>query len=167
MKLIVCGYGEHGKDAFCERLERTHGISYQSSSFAAKEEVYELSSYLQERYRNPQHAWENRRKSDRERKVWHDAIAHINADDPTLLATQIFSEADVYCGMRSIRELNACLQKWGNDIWAVWVDASLRKPRESESSNTITQDDCDFTIRNNRDEEQFLKKADKIFWRAF
>ena len=159
MKFVICGHSRHGKDTLAEILSLQFGLTSESSSYIAKDTVYRKSELLQSKYLNSTDAWLNRHN---EQSEWFSRIADMNTPDKTGLAAVIFGACDVYCGMREIDELRACLKRWP-DITPVWVDASERLPAESEESNTITANDCEFTICNNGTEREFERKVCRHF----
>lgn len=161
MRIIICGHSRHGKDTLAEILKLQFGLKFQTSSFTARDEVFTNCKLLQSKYKNPIDAWENRHAH---RQEWFDGISRICGHDDTALANKIFSDAEVYCGMRRIEELRACQQRWP-EVVAMWVDASDRLPLESDKSNTITKDHCEFTIHNNGTEQEFERKVYRHFIR--
>ena len=144
MKLLIIGHGRHGKDTVAEILRDTYGLRFQSSSFAAAELV--ARPFLSERgitYDTLEECYADRHNH---RPAWHQAIKEYNEEDPTRLAREILKDADIYVGMRSNREVQACL---GIFDLILWVDASERVPKESAESMNIDIDIADAIITNN------------------
>lgn len=132
-KLLILGFARHGKDTVAEILRDQHGFSFRSSSYFLAELV--CRPYLAERgvtYDSLEACYEDRVNY---RAEWHDAIATWNAEDPALLSKEILKVADIYVGMRSIREYEAAKQLY-DDVW--WVDATDRGlPPEDQSSMNL------------------------------
>lgn len=148
MKLMVMGYGGHGKDTVCEILAAEHGLPYLGSSRTAGEvAVYPT---LKDKYGYPDFEACYADRSNH-RKEWFDLIAEYN-EDPTRLARHIYEQAPVYCGIRSRREFEAVRAAQMFD-WAIWVDASLRLQPEESDSNELTRADADVVFNNNGPEE--------------
>lgn len=162
LKVIVCGYSQHGKDTLCEHLRDRHGLAYESSSRVACPDVYRLSATLRAQFCGPEQAWQHRNDSKELQAIWHDAICEINKNDKTTMARKIFSEFPVYCGMREPGELQACRDQGICDL-SIWVDASERKPPQHKSSCGITAGDCDAILQNNGEVREMIEKADRLF----
>lgn len=146
-KLIVIGYGRHGKDTVCDILQNQYGFKFMSSSQFCNEKVlFPVLSPIYG-YTTLEECYEDRHNH---RKEWFDLIADYNSDNPAKLGTDLFSEYDIYCGLRRKEELEALVDQ---DVaeYVIWVDASKRLPPEDESSCTVSQDMADFTIDNNED----------------
>jgi len=157
-RLIVTGYGEHGKDTVCKILLALTGLTFVSSSWAMCEEVVypQLKDKLD--YRSPIECYENRRY---QRKLWYDIIAEFNKDDLARLGKLIFAKYDVYCGLRNRDELLAMRELYLYDH-LIWVDASEREEPEAMSSMTVTKEDADFILDNNGPEIELREKVLKL-----
>lgn len=155
MKLILCGHGRDGKDTMAEHLRDKHGMKFCSSSmFACKKAVYPT---LKDKYgyKTPEECFNDRHNH---RAEWYNLITDYNRDDRARLAKELFVDHDIYVGLRNIDELKEA-QKLVD--YVIWIDASERnKERESTSSNTITESDCDFTIANNGSLKEFYDTID-------
>lgn len=155
-KLIVVGQGRHGKDTFCEIAEQYFGLTFESSSsFACRSIIFEI---LKDKYgyKSIEDCFEDRHNH---RTEWYDLICEYNSKDKTRLAQEILNEHDIYCGMRSIDELEAVMIKGYADL-VVWVDASQRLGvTEDVGSNTITKSDADIIIDNNDSLLQFTTRV--------
>lgn len=95
------------------------------------------------------------------RAEWFRLICNYNADDPARLAKAIMSENDIYVGMRSRREIEAC-KKAGLFDLVIWVDAGLRVPEEGADSFDIGLDAADIVIDNNGTEVQFYHRIKRL-----
>lgn len=146
-KLIVIGYGRHGKDTVCDILQNQYGFKFMSSSeFCNEKVIFPILAPIYG-YTTFEECYSDRHNH---RKEWFDLIAEYNMDDPAKLGTTLFSEYDIYCGLRRKEELEALVDQ-NIAEYVIWVDASKRLPPEDESSCTVTQDMADFTIDNNED----------------
>jgi hypothetical protein len=157
-KLIVIGYGRHGKDTFCEIARDLYNFNFiSSSSFCAENLIY---PELKEKYgyETIEDCYNDRHNH---RSEWFDLIAKYNETDNSALGREILSKHDIYCGLRRKEELESILLK---DIcdYVIWIDASDRLPPEDESSCTVTPDMADITIYNNDTYENFLKISSYI-----
>lgn len=162
MKLFICGYGRHGKDYAAEILNQLYGLKFDSSShFAMRACVREGLAVRH----GLTYATEAECYADRvnHRAKWFDLICEFNREDPARLARLMFIENDIYVGIRNVDELDACKDEGLADL-VIWVDATERLGvTEDASSNTITPEDCDFTVFNNGTKEEFVKKLARIF----
>lgn len=156
MKLLVIGHAKHGKDTLCEFLHQDHGLSFVSSSYFAAERavrpalaaqglVYpDLASCFADRARH--------------RPLWKQAIEAYNTPDPTRLCREMMAGHDIYCGLRSRREFEACMDEEVFDAVA-WVDRSALVGPEPLSSMELTERDADYLVDNNRDLHDLRRNA--------
>ena len=162
--LMICGHGQHGKDTLAELLSDIAGFKYASSSLICSRYVYNLMRDVYG-YKSPNECFLDRRNH---RADWYDAITRINTPDPTSLAKQVLLESNIYVGMRSLRELNACKHENLFDHY-IWVDASERMPPEGSDSIEIGSIDCDIIIDNNGPPSEFrsiaVRLADSLIYR--
>lgn len=156
-KVLILGHGRHGKDTVAEVLEQYGLTGASSSQFVAGY----VRDYLQDRaivyYPDPYLAWEDRHNF---RASWRAAIDEYNRDDPARLTREILTCADIYTGMRTIKEYEAC-----KDLFDVvlWVDASERLPLEPESSMELEH--CAVTMRyldNNGTVDELIEQIDYL-----
>lgn len=82
------------------------------------------------------------------RALWFELIKAINCKDPATLGAIIFSEHDIYCGIRNITEYKGIREVDPGAI-SIWVDASKRHGPEDDKSCTVTPDDMDIILDNN------------------
>jgi hypothetical protein len=154
-KLIVIGYGRHGKDTFCEIASKFFNFKFISSSkFCSQYLIYPILKQKYN-YNNEEECYDDRHNH---RSEWFNIIADYNKDDPTMLGRQILSQYDIYCGLRRREELIALIE---NKIphYTIWVDASKRLPPEDTSSCTVTPDMANFIIDNNADYNDFENRS--------
>jgi hypothetical protein len=144
-RILVVGHGRHGKDTVCELLRDKYGMRFTSSSaFCAEHVVYPM---LADKYNylSASECYEDRHNH---RAEWFDIISEANRKDPTTVARAILKEHDVYCGIRSARELHACHAAGLFDL-ILWVDASMRVPPEDASSCTVEPWMAHYVLDNN------------------
>ena len=156
-RFIVTGFGEHGKDTFCEKF----GLPFSSSSwFACNEFIFDA---LKDKYgyKTPMECFEDRKSK---RVEWYNLIRDYNKGNEIRLAESLFSKFPVYCGIRAIDEFNAIKTSHlnGGKLLSIWVDASERLPPESEGSMTVTKEDCDIIVTNNTTKAEFLAKVQRL-----
>ncbi len=145
MRLVILGFGGHGKDTVCDFLSRLFDMTCISSSWAVCDSI--IFPVLAEKY-GYQNAEECHADRANHRAEWYALISEFNTPDKSRLAAEIFKHCDVYCGMRSIDEFRAA-KSAGVFDYAVWVDGSKRLPAEPSDSCTIKPSDADYIIDNN------------------
>lgn len=157
-KLFIVGHGEHGKDTVGELIAAKTGLRLcDSSRFATSRAVRPyLETVYGIKYASDEECYKARRRM---RPQWFEAIRHYNAKDPARLARELFTEADIYCGIRSRVEFFAA-----RDLvdLAVWVDGSKRKPGETPLSFDITASDCDIVVDNNSSEAELERRVERF-----
>ena len=146
-KLLVIGHGRHGKDTVSEILCQDFGLSFISSSmFACKKFIYyDLKEKYQ--YKSIEECYSDRHNH---RSEWYNAIASYCKNDPSQLGKDIFSEHDIYCGLRNEREFTE-MKKEGVFDACIWVDRSHHLPPENFTSMTLERCMADYVINNNSD----------------
>lgn len=120
--LLVLGHKSHGKDFFCELLVKETQLHFYSSSYFVNEKV--VFPVLGPKYDYPDaiSCYEDR---DNHRVEWRDLILAYNTPDRTRMAREILSEVNIYCGMRSNEEFQAC-EKARLFDFIFWVRATGR-----------------------------------------
>jgi hypothetical protein len=156
MKLIVMGCGDHGKDTACEYFSTIFGLTFISSSWAACDLVVYPALKEELGYETVEQCFADRRN---QRAKFYETIKAYNTPDKTRLARQVFELVDIYCGMRCVEEFEAAKTQ-GLFDYAIWVDASKRRPPESDASCTVTPDLADIVINNNG-------TTDELFFEVF
>lgn len=159
-KILVLGYGRHGKDTFTELLADKYGVKFSSSSWmAAKIFLYEKLKGVFG-YENIDQCYDDRHNH---RKLWFDEITNFNTPDKTKLAKEIMKENDIYVGMRNVDEFLQCQKDKVFDV-VVWVDASDRvEYKESSESCNVTPVLADYIINNNGTLSD-LDREVTLFW---
>ena len=161
-KLLVVGHGRHGKDTVCELLEQ-YGYTFQSSSkFCSQLFIFDD---LKDKYG---YADEEECYTDRHnrRTEWYNMIHNYCSDDLARLGRNLFSEHDIYCGLRNKREFFAMQNEEIFD-YAIWVDRSDHLPPESKDSMSIEQWMCNYTIDNNGDLQRLKKNVHVLMQTVF
>lgn len=167
-KILVLGYGRHGKDTVAEMLRDHYGLSFTSSSWFCAEKV--CMPYFEEKlgikYESVQACYEDRHNGDN-RKHWYDAITEFNRPDASALGRGIYADHDIYCGLRSSREFHAVKAAGLYDL-CVWVDASGRGvPPEDKTSCTVEPWMADHVLDNSGDLKELALNLDRLMGTVF
>lgn len=106
-KICIIGHARHGKDTVAEFINKHYGYKSESSSQAASRLF--LFDALKEKYgyKTSEECFEDRVNH---RAEWFDMICEYNKDYPGQLAKDIMNHNQIYTGMRSDKELDACLR---------------------------------------------------------
>jgi len=143
-KLLVLGYGRHGKDTFAELLRDMHEFRFVSSSeFVGRECLWE--TWGRDRYPDFDAMYADRHNH---RTTWMQLISAYNSHDKTRTARTMLERGyDMYVGMRRFDELEASRDLFDQ---VVWVDRSEHQPPETGSMD-ITRENArpDLIIDNN------------------
>jgi hypothetical protein len=161
LKLMILGYARHGKDTVAEILTQNHGLKFANSSWEAGKKI--MMPYFASfgvHYKDFMECYEDRVNH---RAEWFEQILAYNTPDLARLAREIYSESDVYVGMRSRAEFDAA-KKEGLFQYAIWVDRSKILPPESASSNDIDITAADYVIDNNGTLEQLKVRTSSLYW---
>ena len=154
-KVLIVGSARWGKDTLAEIWRDEFGFKFKSSSIAASEIFIYDSLKEKYGYKTPEECFEDRVNK---RKEWYELITDFNKLDKAKLAKEILKTNDGYVGMRNSDEIEECRRQKIFDL-VIWVDASERLPGESLESFNIKIEDADIIIQNNKDYEDFRKKA--------
>lgn len=161
MKLMIMGYGRHGKDTVCEILRDDHGMTFESSSYAAAEHaIYPVLRHLMG-YKTIEECYNDRANH---RALWYELIKAFNHQDPARLARLIYHNHDIYCGIRDIDEFRAIKRAKLFDF-AVWVDACERMPVETTKSCTVHWCQADYILDNNGTEAELRVSINQMVYR--
>lgn len=157
MKLLVIGHARWGKDSTCEIIQRDFGMSFSSSSlFAMERAVRPELEAMGLVYATQEDCYNDRVNL---RAAWKVAIEKYNTPDGSRLCQELLAEGhDIYCGLRSRREFDACVIQEVFDH-VIWVDASKRLPLEHASSMELEAADADWVIDNNRDPHDLVREV--------
>ena len=145
-KVLIIGHGRHGKDTVAEILRDYHGYKFTSSSLFCAEFVRHSLEDVGVKYPSLKDCYADRHNH---REFWFNAITEYNREDPTRTATEMLaSGCDLYVGMRSRREYEACMIAGTFDN-VIWVDRSEHLPPEPPESMELRPRDAHYTIDNN------------------
>lgn len=104
-KLLILGYGRHGKDTVAEILRDQYGLRFKSSSEFVGEECL-WDQWGKAVYPTFEAMFEDRHNH---RELWMQMISAYNTPDKTRTASTMFERGfDMYVGMRRQDELDAC-----------------------------------------------------------
>lgn len=156
---MLMGEGDCGKGTFSKFIAAEYGLSTMSSS----EHACDLFMFdkLKDKYgySTPLECYNDRRNH---RVEWYEGIYDFNKDNLTALAESLYSQYDIYDGVRHILEFNA-IKKAGLFDISIWIDAGERTEGESQDSISVTREMADIIILNNGTEEEFLLKIQRVF----
>ena len=147
MKILICGHSRHGKDTFAEML----GIPFQSSSEAAMDHA--IWPTIGKDYETKEQCFADRVNR---RAEWFRLIRDYNTPDESRLCRDILSNNDIYVGLRSSAEFQACKHMFDMTIW---VDASMRLPPEPGDSNELNRNMFGLVVSNNGDLDALKRPA--------
>jgi len=128
-KICIIGHARHGKDTLAEMINQRYGYKSESSSQAASRLF--LYDALKDKYgyKTPEECFEDRVNH---RAEWFDMICEYNKNYPGQLAADIMKSNDIYTGMRSNRELVACIDDGIFDlVIGVFDPMKPLEPRDS------------------------------------
>lgn len=156
MKILIIGYGRHGKDTLADILTEKYNGSFESSSkFALDTFLYDE---LKNEYKSKEDCYADRHNR---RKYWYERICCYNKDDKGRLCKELLRKHDGYVGMRDLDEYLATKNEFDLKIW---VDASKRIPTiESSESMKLNPSHADIIIDNNGTLEEFKEKVYNLF----
>ena len=158
MKILIIGYGRHGKDTVAEYLRNKYGLTFKSSSMHCAENAVFPALCGMYGYSTVEECFADR---SNHRKEWYDLISKYCESDPARIGREIFEVSDMYCGLRNKREFHAIRNNDLVDV-TIWVDRSDWLPPEDESSNTLKPWMADYVIDNNRDLDELYRNVDDL-----
>jgi hypothetical protein len=156
-KIMLMGYARHGKDTVLDLLREVGFTAINSSEYVNKTAVFPTLSKLYG-YQTPEECYADRVNH---RAEWMQLINAYNTPDLARMSKGIFSECDIYAGIRNALEFRAA-RKAGLFDWAIWVDALDRIPPEKYESCTVTPTMADLIINNNGTVEQLPAAVNRI-----
>jgi hypothetical protein len=160
--ILIIGHARHGKDTLAELLHKLYRLTFESSSVAAARIFLYDALKDQYGYGSLHECFIDRVNR---RQQWHDLICAYNEPDKARLAKQIIATNNIYVGMRSDQEIDACMKQGLFDLVIGVYDP--RKPHEPfESFKINLWEKADFIIPNAGSIEAMEKrivKLEKIF----
>lgn len=153
MKLYIVGYAQHGKDTVAGIITELTGLTAESSSWAACKKV--IYPKLKSKYKTIKECFEDRVNH---RKLWYDMIVEYNKDNKTRLAEEIFSESDIYIGIRAKDQLEETLHM----VDLVIAVYDPRKEIETGSMDFDPFDYADVIIWNHKDLNHLKEKVKNL-----
>ena len=160
MKINILGQGRHGKDTVAEYLYENYAMYFSSSSLAAAK-IFIYDRLKKEKgYITFQECYDDRHSGDN-RALWYDLITEYNKYDPARLAKDILQENDIYVGMRSKRELDACKELGLFDLHlGVYRPDAPKESKKSMDIDIFTE--ADIILINNGTLEDLYRKIDLL-----
>lgn len=152
MKIIITGYGRHGKDTAAEYIRDKYNLSFCSSSLFVAERA--VLPHMPQ-YSSVEEAYNDRHNH---REQWYNLICNYNSEDPSRLGRELLSIYDMYVGLRSALEFRALKPLVTATFW---VDRSKVLPPEPSTSITILPEMCDLIIDNNSTLQNLYFNIDK------
>ena len=156
-RLLIIGYGRHGKDTVAQMLADKHDFKFTSSSeFVGRECIWEVWGKI--RYPDFETMFADRHNW---RETWMRLISMYNTPDKSRTASTMIERGyDMYVGMRRMDEYEASRHLFDH---VIWVDRSEHLPPETGSMD-ITPElaDPDFIIDNNGTLEDLEKAVDEL-----
>lgn len=154
MKILILGHGGHGKGLAAKILALKLGVKATSSSwFVCKPVVYPKMKKLGYKYNSAEECYKDRRNH---RDLWKSIISDYNSPADRL-SKDILVDHHIYDGMRCRAEFESSKGLFDT---IVWVDRSEYEP--NDSSNELTQSDCDVIINNNGTETDLFFEISKL-----
>jgi|SRR5690606_14529956 len=155
MKIHVLGHARHGKDTASDIISQNLKLSWCSSSLFAAEKI--VWPQMPE-YESADACFRDRHNH---RAKWFDLIKAYGEGDPARFSRELFSQYDIYCGIREREQFIKGREENLFDL-AIWVDASQRLPPEDTSSCTVLKEDADIVIENNGTLDAFEQKVFRL-----
>lgn len=158
INVLIIGHSEHGKSEVAKALCQHFGWTEGESSYVCKEIVFAELIKRGYTYATPQEAWEDRRNN---KQVWKDIIKDYNKDDLAKLIKKIFSDNEIYVGLRDGEEFTTGYMTGEMDV-IVYVDAWIRKPDFDTNNLDIPKGMADVIIDNNGDKEALVENIEDL-----
>lgn len=154
IKLMVLGHKRHGKDTVSEYIQHKYGLTFTSSSMFVAEKLIQPIM----KYPTVEQCFDDRVNH---RKFWYDTIKSYNTQDPARLAKEVYSQYDIYCGLRDLEEFEEIKRIKLFDL-SIWIDRSEHLPLESIESFNIPKSKADIIIDNNGTLDELYDKVDSL-----
>lgn len=148
-KLLIVGYGRHGKDEAAQYLSTVTQLKYAGScSWAA---LPLMADYLGI---HPQAAWEQRSQN---REAWKSHLDELRRYNPTRILELALRSGDIVAGIRDKVELVGAREK-GLIDYVLWIH---RPGFPEDPTVTFDEFDCDESIDNNGDLYKFHEDLER------
>jgi len=156
-KLLIIGHARHGKDTVAEMIRDTYGYNFKSSSEASLDIfLYDvLNKKYKMNYLTRGQAFRDRVNF---RKIWHDEICEYNKDDKARLAKDIMSKNNIYVGMRSSVEIQACIDQGVFDL-IIGVYDPRKALEETDSFDISVFEESDIVLINSGTLDDLLRNV--------
>lgn len=158
INVLIIGHSEHGKSDVAKALCKHFGWTEGESSYVCKEIVFEELIKRGYNYSTPQEAWEDRRNN---KQVWKEIIKDYNSGDLARLTKKIFTDNELYVGLRDGEEFTTAYMSGEFDV-IVYVDAWDRKPNFDVNNLDIPRGMADVVIDNNKGLEELKEEIDVL-----
>ncbi|WHM52932.1 thymidylate synthase [Sulfitobacter phage vB_SupP_AX] len=157
-KLLILGYGRHGKDTVAEYLRDNHGLIFESSSRFVGEECL-WDQWGKAVYPNFEAMFEDRHNH---RELWMQMISAYNTPNKERTARTMFERGyDLYVGMRRQDELDACMVANLFDA-VLWVVRPGLPPETGSMDITPETSYMTHMINNDGSLEELYSKVDEF-----
>lgn len=156
-KYLILGHARHGKDTFAELLCKYTGLTAQSSSWFIAETIAFPRLKNKYNYSTVEQCYKDRVNH---RVEWLNLIKEYNTPDKTRLAKEILKTSDIYIGMRSREEYEACLKE--NLFDKIFYVCACPRLKETDSTMCISFDPKKHIFVFNHLDSNFLEDYTKM-----
>lgn len=164
-RLLLMGYSLHGKKTICRRLEEVYGLRYYNSSmYYAKTFMFQIMSSHGYGYNNYLECWHDRNNHQVE---WFRQIKEYNKAHPARTGSQIWSQANVYSGLRDVDELRVLKARrmFDHSIWVSAFPRLLPIKKQQPEIITVGPADADHIIQNHSSLSALNDNIDRLMKR--
>jgi hypothetical protein len=142
---LILGHARHGKETVADLIARKKGLRSVSTLRTVCQTVVFPELATRYGYGTEKDCFEDRINH---RDEWFQLISAYNTPRKCRLAKTILQGSNIYVGIRSRKEFNACKHLF---TYVIWVDAKGRLPVDPACFMELTQDDADLYVNNNFD----------------
>lgn len=155
MKFLILGFAQSGKDTFADYIVKEYSLKFKSASMLMAEKI--IMPKFPNRYTSVEECYADRVNH---RSIWAKLLEEYIKDDKTKFIKEVFSESEIYCGLRSPTELLAAKKENLFDL-SIWIDRNMCF--EDKTSCRLTKYYADIIIENNGSLQDLYDKADRLF----
>lgn len=156
-KILILGYGRHGKDSVADIIKEKTKLKHISSSMMANKLVVYDKLKTRYNYKTEEECFEDRANH---REEWYQLICEYNKEDKSKLTKEILKEHDMYVGLRDKIEFDHVKDLFD---FILWVDASKRCSNlPFDSTLKIGKEYADIIIDNNGTMNQLIDKTIRL-----